>query len=52
MSRELTFEEMWEQADGADAEIGGYDSIPEEEYHDYVEACLMSLADDFKVGRR
>ena len=43
-----TFIEMWEEADFADASIGGYDSIPEWEYYDYVEACLMVVYDDLK----
>ncbi len=43
---EMGFIEMWEEADFVDASIGGVDSIPEEEYFDYVEACLMALADD------
>lgn len=46
----MDFIEMWEQADIADAEIGGWDSIPEWEKRDYTEACLIALADDFKVG--
>lgn len=49
---EMSFTEMWEEADFVDASIGGYDSIPEEEYFDYVEACLMALADDFKVAQQ
>ena len=51
----MTFLEMWAQADLVDAEIGGVDSIPEWEYHDYIEACLMALGDlkpeDSKEGR-
>ena len=43
---EMDFIEMWEEANYVDASIGGVDSIPEEEYFDYAEACLMALADD------
>ena len=50
MAREISFTEMWEEADLVDAEIGGMDSIPEEEHYDYQLACLMALADDFKYG--
>lgn len=46
----MSFIEMWQQADFVDASIGGVDSIPEEQYYDYVEACLMALADDFLWG--
>jgi len=48
----MDFIQMWEQADFVDASIGGYDSIPEEEYFDYVEACLMALADDLKGAQQ
>jgi hypothetical protein len=44
----MTFEEMWEQADEVDAEIGGVDSIPEWEYKDYVESLLNQMAGDEK----
>ncbi len=41
----MNFIEMWELADYIDAAIGGVDSIPEYEYHDYIEACLMALSE-------
>jgi len=42
---------MWEQADIIDAACGGVDSIPEDEYYDYVAACLLALGEDFEHGR-
>lgn len=48
----MDFIEMWEQADIVDAEIGGWDSIPDWEKRDYIESCLIALADDFNVGLR
>lgn len=48
----MSFISMWRQADLIDAAIGGVDSIPPEEYHDYVEACLMALSDDFEKGKK
>jgi len=37
---------MWEQADFVDMATGNVDSIPEEEYSDYVGACLMAFWDE------
>ena len=50
--KDKTFMEMWEEADITDAEIGGMDSIPEEEQYDYQMGCLIALADDFKYGEQ
>lgn len=47
----MNFMEMWQEADQVDAEIGGMDSVPEEEQYDYQMACLMALSDDFKYGQ-
>jgi hypothetical protein len=44
----MTFEQMWEQADLVDAEIGGVNSIPEEEYYDYIESLLMRIRTDIR----
>jgi len=47
----MDFIEMWRKADLVDAEIGGMDSIPEEEQCDYQMGCLIALADDFRYGQ-
>ena len=47
----MDFIEMWQEADLIDAEIGGIDSIPEEEQCDYQMGLLIRLADDFKHGK-
>ena len=44
----MNFIEMWEEADEIDAATGGYDSIPEWEYFDYVEAMLMRVGADIR----
>jgi len=44
-TKAMNFIEMWEEADRADA---GVDSIPEEEYSDYVGGCLIAMSDEFK----
>lgn len=45
----MGFIEMWEEADLADAEIGGMDSVPEDEQHDYQMGLLIALSDEFKT---
>ena len=47
----MNFIEMWQEADRIDAEIGGMDSMSEEEQYDYQAGLLIALADDFEYGR-
>ena len=48
---DMDFIEMWQEADLVDAEIGGMDSIPEEEWYDYQVGLCIALQDDFKYRR-
>jgi hypothetical protein len=41
-SSDISFEEMWAQADYEDASIGGVDNIPDWEYRDYMISCMMN----------
>lgn len=47
----MDFIEMWREADLVDAEIGGMDSVPEEEQYDYQMGCLIALQDEWRYGR-
>lgn len=48
MKEEMTFEEMWAEADFIDASVGGMDSVPEWEVEDYVGSLLLANTDEWK----